>query len=203
MIGRKGTTILYLKLQKALHGLLRSALLFYNKPVVDLESDGFVLNPCDLCMANKVVEGKQMTVCWHVGDLKVSHCDPVQVTIFGEWLSEKYGMAVATHWGKVHDYLRMIVGFSAKGKLIVTMMEYIKNIIKDFPEEITGTKTSPHCGPYFRSEGPVSGKGIDGGAGDGIPSCNGPTPVSECKGTTGHPIRHCLSDHPSEVVGQR
>jgi hypothetical protein len=25
---------------------------------------------------------------------------------------------------------------------MVTMMEYIKNIIKDFPEEIVGTKTS-------------------------------------------------------------
>jgi hypothetical protein len=39
--------------------------------------------------------------------------------------------------GKVHNYLGMIFDFSAKGKVMVTMMEYIKNIIKDFPEEIT------------------------------------------------------------------
>jgi hypothetical protein len=76
---------------------MRSALLFYRKLVANLESDGFVLNPYDLCVANKVVNGKQMTVCWHVDDLKVSHCDPNQVTIFGEWLSKKYGVAVATH----------------------------------------------------------------------------------------------------------
>jgi len=93
------------KMQPALYGLLRSALLFYNKLVADLESDGFMLNPYDSCVANKIVDGKQMTVCWHVDDLKVLHCDPVQVTIFGEWLSEKYGVAVATHQGKVHDYL--------------------------------------------------------------------------------------------------
>jgi len=74
-------------MQKALYGILRSALLFYKKLVADLESDGFVLNPYDSCVVNKVVNGKQMTVCWHVNDLKVSHCNPAQVTIFGEWLS--------------------------------------------------------------------------------------------------------------------
>jgi hypothetical protein len=81
---KKGTAILYVKMQKNLYGLLRSTLLFYKKLVADLESDGFVLNPYAPCVANKVVDGKQMTVCWHVDDLKVSHCDPAQVTIFRE-----------------------------------------------------------------------------------------------------------------------
>ena len=90
-----------------------------------------------------------MTVCWHVDDLKVSHCDPAIVTIFGQWLSKKFGVAVATHRGKVHDYLGMIFDFSPKGKVMVTMMEYIKNIIKDFPEEIVGTKTSPAADHLF------------------------------------------------------
>jgi hypothetical protein len=130
-------------MQKSLYGLLRSALLFYKKLVADLESDGFVLNPYDPCVAKKVVDGKQMTVCWHVDDLKVSHCNPDQVTIFREWLSKKYGVAVATHQGKVHNYLGMIFNFLAKRKVMVTMMEYIKTIFNNFPEEITGTKTSP------------------------------------------------------------
>jgi hypothetical protein len=82
-VNRKGTAILYVKMQKALCGLLRSALLFYNKLVANSERDGFVLNPYDSCMANKVVDRKQMTVCWHIDDLKVSHCDPAKVTIFG------------------------------------------------------------------------------------------------------------------------
>ncbi len=98
-VDRKGMAILYVKMQKALYGLLRSALLFYRKLVANLESHGFVLNPYDSCVANKVVNGKQMTVCWHVDNLKVSHCNPNQVTIFGEWLSKKYGVAVATHRG--------------------------------------------------------------------------------------------------------
>jgi hypothetical protein len=90
-VNRKGTAILYVKMQKALYRLLRSALLFYKKLVADLESDVFVLNPYDSCVANKVVDGKQMTVCWHVDNLKVSHCDSAQVTILGKWLSKKYG----------------------------------------------------------------------------------------------------------------
>ena len=66
---KKGTAILYIKMQKALYGLLRSALLLYKKLVANLESDGFVLNPYDSCVANKVVDGKQMTVCWHIDNL--------------------------------------------------------------------------------------------------------------------------------------
>ncbi len=76
-------------------------------------------------------------------NLKLSHCDPAQVTIFRERLSTKYGVAVATHQGKVNAYLGMIFDFSAKGKVMVTMMEYIKTILNNFPEEITGIKTSP------------------------------------------------------------
>ena len=58
-------------------------MLFYRKLVANLERHGFVLrNPYDLCVAKKVVNGKQMTVCWHVDDLQVLHCNPNQVTIF-------------------------------------------------------------------------------------------------------------------------
>jgi hypothetical protein len=159
-VDREGTAILYVKMQKALYGLLRSALIFYRKPVANLESDGFVLNPYNSCVANKVVNGKQMTVCWLVDDLKVSHCDPNQVTIFGEWLSKKYRVAVVTHQGKVHDYLGMIFDFLAKGKVMVTMMEYIKNIIRDFPDEITGTKTSPATDHLFTVRDPSLAKAL-------------------------------------------
>ncbi len=46
-VDRQGTAILYVKMQKAIYGLLRSALLFYKKLAADLESIGFVLNPID------------------------------------------------------------------------------------------------------------------------------------------------------------
>ncbi len=109
---RGGAVILYVKMQKAIYGLLRSALLFYNKLVADLEDDGFVIILYDPCGVNKMVKGKQMTVCRHVDDLKVSHVNPGEVKIFGEWLNETYGVTAATHRGKVHDYLGMIFDYS-------------------------------------------------------------------------------------------
>jgi hypothetical protein len=74
-------------------------LLFYQKLVGDLEKKRFILNPYDPCVANKIVNGKQMTVCWHVDNLKVSHMDPTKVTKFGQWLSDPYRVAVAEHRG--------------------------------------------------------------------------------------------------------
>ena len=44
----KGVKVLYVKLQKDIYGLLRSALLFYLKLVTDLKNNGFVINPYDL-----------------------------------------------------------------------------------------------------------------------------------------------------------
>jgi len=48
-----GKPILYVQLQKALYGMLKSALLFYKKLVSDLTHMGFTLNPYDPCVANK------------------------------------------------------------------------------------------------------------------------------------------------------
>jgi hypothetical protein len=58
----RGQPILYVKMHKALYGMLRSALLFYRKLVGDLEGDGWIINPYDPCVANRMVNGKQQTV---------------------------------------------------------------------------------------------------------------------------------------------
>ncbi len=68
-------------------------------------------------------------------DLRVSHIDPNEITKFGDWLRKTYGVTVAAHRGKVHVYLGMIFDFLKEGKVVVNMVEYIKNIIANFPEE--------------------------------------------------------------------
>ena len=42
----KGTPLIYVRLNKAMCGLLKSALMFYKKLVKDLERHGFKINPC-------------------------------------------------------------------------------------------------------------------------------------------------------------
>ena len=61
-----------------LYGLLKSALLFYKKLVGELIECGFKLNLYDPCVADKMINGSQMTVVWHVDTLKISHVDPME-----------------------------------------------------------------------------------------------------------------------------
>ena len=74
--------LFYMKLQRALYELPLSALMFYLKLATDLKNNGFVINPYDQCVANKLVKGRIVTVVWNVGDLKVPHKDPFEVKLF-------------------------------------------------------------------------------------------------------------------------
>jgi hypothetical protein len=147
-VNSRGETMLYVRMHKALYGMLRSALLFYRKLVSDLEESGFVINPYDPCVANRIVNGKQQTVVWHVDDLKVSHKDPEVNTAFGKWLVEKYGDC-AEHRGKFHEYLGMDLDYSEKGKVKIRMVPYLQSIIDEFPEEIMGTRVTPAADYLF------------------------------------------------------
>ena len=59
---------------KATCGVLQSVLLFYQQFRKDLENKGHEFNPCDPCVANKMIAGKQHTITFHVDDLKCRHC---------------------------------------------------------------------------------------------------------------------------------
>ena len=58
-----GVPMLYARLSKALYGMLRAVLLFYERLRSTLEDMGFKVNPYNPCVANKMVEGGQITVC--------------------------------------------------------------------------------------------------------------------------------------------
>ena len=61
-IGKGKQPMLYVKLNQALYGMLHSTILFYNKLVSELKEIGLVLNPYDLCVANREINGSQQTV---------------------------------------------------------------------------------------------------------------------------------------------
>ena len=70
----------------ALYGIMKAALLFYIKFVENLKSIGFQLNPYNPCVANKIVDGAQLTVVWNVNDIKVSHIDGGVAMRMAAWL---------------------------------------------------------------------------------------------------------------------
>ncbi len=61
-LDRKGMPMLYMKLQKALYGLMRVRLLFYRKLCKELEEYGFMVNPYDQCVANKCMGDGELCV---------------------------------------------------------------------------------------------------------------------------------------------
>ena len=83
----KCKAVLNVQLEKAVYEMMKSALLFYRKLVADLTSLGCVINSHDPCVANKMINGKQMTICWHVDDLITGHVESFVVTNFLTWLA--------------------------------------------------------------------------------------------------------------------
>ena len=58
------------KLNKALYGCVESAVLWYKDLRATLEADGYKVNSYDLCVFNKDYKGTQITVIFHVDDLR-------------------------------------------------------------------------------------------------------------------------------------
>ncbi len=73
-----------------LYGFLKLALLFYLKLVTELEEIGFVLNPYDPCVANKMFSGRQVTITFNFDDYMISHKDEYDVTNSIDWFKSSY-----------------------------------------------------------------------------------------------------------------
>ena len=50
--------ILYVKMKKALYGMLKASILYYKKFKKDIENIGYKVNPYDICVANKLLNKK-------------------------------------------------------------------------------------------------------------------------------------------------
>eukprot|EP00956_Cyclotella_meneghiniana_P026461 scaffold57247_cov37-Cyclotella_meneghiniana.AAC.7 len=155
---KKGESLLYVKMKKAMYGLLRSALLFYLRLVKDLNEYGFELNPYDPCVANKIVDGTQMTVVWHVDDLKISHKKKGEIDKLLAFLKSKYGNGLVVHEGHVHDYLGVDHDYSEKGVVKLSMIKHIDRIFKDFPDEIGKSAATPAADHLFQVRDPEEAK---------------------------------------------
>jgi hypothetical protein len=87
---KKGIKQLLVQCQNALYGTMVASLLYYRKFVKILTDIGFLINPYDPCVANKIIEGKQMTIRFHVDDCKLSHPKKKVMDTMIEYLREEY-----------------------------------------------------------------------------------------------------------------
>jgi hypothetical protein len=128
MVQENGKDVIYAVLTKALYGTLQAALLFWQNLSTQLQDWGYVINPYDLCVANKTINGKQCIIVWHVDDLKISHVDPKVVTTMPNLLDGKYGQEIVEGvralitftCGKKHEYLGMLLDYTKTGVVKLT-----------------------------------------------------------------------------------
>ncbi len=113
--------------------------MYYKKFVKSLTKREYKINPYDGCVANKVVKGKQITICFHVDDCKISHESSAVIDDTIAWLRVEYegifedgSGQMKVHWGKTHKYLGMSLDFSHKGQCRVTMHDYIDATLKAY-----------------------------------------------------------------------
>jgi hypothetical protein len=135
--------VLIVECLNAVYGTMVAALLYYKKFVKSLVKEGFKLNPYDRCVANKIVNGKQLTICFHVDDCKILHMSTKVVDDVIVWLRSEYESifedgsgAMKVHRGKKHTYLAMDLDYSHKGECRVTMYGYIEGTLQAFDEAI-------------------------------------------------------------------
>jgi Reverse transcriptase (RNA-dependent DNA polymerase) len=142
-----GKHVIYTKLNKALYGTMQASLLFWNKFKGFLTDLGYEENPYDSCIVNKMINGKQCTVCWYVDDVKASHVEESVVEDLISKMQEEYGKEapLMVSREKVLEYLSMKIDYSNTGKVVFLMREYIKNLLEECPDELlkAGTATTP------------------------------------------------------------
>ena len=136
IVYERGKKVVYVQVLRAIYGMLISAVLWYEKLRGELERGlDFKFNPYDPCVANRVVNGQQHTIRYHIDDVMSSTMDPEVNTEFLDWMNKMYGSIKEMKGvrGKVHDYLGMILDFSEEGVMKVDMRDYVQKMLKEFP----------------------------------------------------------------------
>ena len=131
IVMEKGKKTLYMRLNKALYGCMQSALLWYETYANCLKEMGFRLNVYDPCVANKMIEGKQCTVCWYVDDSKISHENPKVVSEVIKKIENKFGKMTVCR-GKEHTFVGMDFVMKEDGNVGITMRDYLTECMESY-----------------------------------------------------------------------
>ena len=140
----KGTLVL--KLLKALYGCIHSARLFYEHVAKTLNELNFKVNPYDMGVFNKVIDGSQCTITIHVDDLKISCKDRRGVESTLAALTEVY-KKLSTKEGPVFEYLGVEFDHSKPLKVTISMKSLIEETLREF--EVDGTSSTPVSAHLF------------------------------------------------------
>ena len=100
---------------------------------------GFEINPSDLYISNKAIDGSQMKLWFNIYNCKlIRHKrkanDRMIKCICQEYESifEDGSGKMEVSWGTVYEYLLITLDYTAHGKVSITIFSYIEDIITAF-----------------------------------------------------------------------
>ncbi len=111
---------------------------------------GFEIKPYNPCNANKMVNLLQMMIRWHIDDLMISHLKQEDIMQVVQQMKDIYGDNLKKSVGTLHDYLGMPFDYSYDKEGQIKMWDYIKKVIREFPEKITGVCATPASDYLFK-----------------------------------------------------
>jgi hypothetical protein len=146
-----GKDVMYVR-AKALYGTLQAALLFWKDLTGYLVDElRFALNLYDNCVANKMIDGTQCMILWHVDDLKITHIKQEVLENLIDVLNVKYGKLdpLTVTRGNIHDYLGMTLDYSTPGEITIRMEDYVQDLLEEAPVEMDRVATMPAADHLF------------------------------------------------------
>jgi hypothetical protein len=120
-VDKKSVPVILAECWNAVYSTMIAGLLYYNKFCTTLERLGFEPNPYEPCVHNRIMDGKQQTVCFHVDDLKSSGQAETNNALVSDLRSEYKRIQedgtgkMTVHQGKIHEYLGMTLDYNTPG----------------------------------------------------------------------------------------
>ncbi len=90
-----------------------------------------------------------MTVIWHVDDCMSTCTEDFELMDFSCYLANLNGPTLSMSTGNKHDCLGVDLEFNDDNTLNMSMVNYLKSVIAEFPEMITGKAATPAADHLF------------------------------------------------------
>ena len=96
-----------------------------------------------MCTLNKMVNGEQITVQFHVDNLNVSHKDQAVLEGFLSNLRSEFGQEdkLMENKGLVNKYLGITIDYSISRKVVFTMFDYHEDITVEANEDLKNSRS--------------------------------------------------------------
>ncbi len=160
LTNKQGRKQLLVECLNAIYRTMVESLLYYRKFTRSLKNQGYTMNPYNPCVWNKIVEKKQIMICFHVDDCKVSHKSARVDDVAIKRLRQDYESifkngsgAIVVHRGDVHKYLGMTINYSTKGLTQILMVDYVKDKVLAWDKASDGIELDGFKIKYRKSTG--------------------------------------------------